>query len=75
MNQWQKIETFDFPNFDKKLGYNHSRPVLLFENPNTRIGYYSFTSKGQGKWQSIDRYAIRPSHWMELPGPPKEDDG
>ena len=76
MNQWQKIETFDFPEFTEKTWYQNSRLVLLFEKPNIKLGWYQYTRKGKGRWKSIEGYIIHdPSHWMELPDAPEDGDG
>ena len=69
---WQKIDTFDLPEFDPKHSWKYSREVLLFESPNLYLGRYSFTLKGKGRWKCAEGYIIKPTHWMELPKKPED---
>lgn len=69
--EWQPIETCPIKPFDQEKWYMaHSERVLLFAGYPV-IGQYGFTEKGKGRWK--DHYGnIKPTHWMPLPAPPKE---
>lgn len=72
-SDWLPISTAPIKPFDPdKWFMNHSERLLLAHNGNVSIGAYRFTSKGKGKWEAGGRIVL-PTHWMDLPLPPKQE--
>jgi hypothetical protein len=71
MSDWQPIETAVIKPFCADDWYRQATPSLLLSNGwRATVGYYSYTSKGKGRWVSHGQIFV-PTHWMEIPKLPE----
>lgn len=87
-NAWQPIETAprgsgeDGPHDTRDPAYIEPPTLLLWTQEGPRVGYYDwYYHPGYGRgadphespWRCAEGgQAYRPTHWMQLPEPPKE---
>lgn len=68
---WKTIDSAPIDPFNAdKWFMPHSPRLLLWLGNAAVIGNYGFTRKGKGRWSDWHGI-INPTHWMELPEPPK----
>lgn len=87
-HEWQPIETAPMGSgsigiFDRSLpDYEGAPDLLLVCDGEVKIGCYEWchdpvvgmaAEKAASPWISEEGYAVHPTHWMQLPAPPKED--
>jgi hypothetical protein len=71
MSEWQPIETYPLPPFDKDKWFMSGERVLIVKGGMTvSIGNYGYTERGKGRWRDAMGYTCSPTHWMRLPEPP-----
>ena len=72
MNDWKPISSYPIHPFDADRWYMDGAPHLLYTGF-VQVGRYGYTSRGKGRFTSSGYGSvIKPSHWMELPEPPKD---
>lgn len=60
---WQPIET---------APQRHGARALLWEPDDCVIGTYRFNRRrNSANWEDVEGFILAPTHWMQLPEPPK----